>query len=259
MPTPKPGKVLDNKTLDNKTLDNKALDNKGSSYGDSGYGDSGNKILGKVVKSNSHCDYVVQLDDDMSTSSPPLPGDFGFGSFVKLANGDRPPIVGIIYNSQLVNPTFLNNGPRLSTEPDPVFAPDLIHETRTLLGVVLIGILENGLSGNGLSSNGLSGNGSSGAAPYGLQSIPRDVVPVNAAVICMDDAEIYRFHLDAAGKPQFRYYSLLLRYGGSFAAHLTEQVLQELIDFKLFAPPDQRALEMLCKELTWRNTMGTLR
>lgn len=200
------------------------------------------KVLGKVVKSNSHCDYVVQLDDDMSTCSPPQPGEFGFGSFVKLANGDRPPIIGIIYNSQLVNPTFLNNGPRLSSEPDPVFAPDLIHETRTLLGVVLIGTLEQ-----------------PSKQPYGVQSIPRDVVPVNAAVSCMSDAEIHRFHLDASGKPQFRYYSLLLRYGGSFAAHLTEQVLQELIDFQVFQPQDQRALEILCRELTWRNTMGTLR
>ncbi|NJR69691.1 MAG: hypothetical protein HC771_14275 [Synechococcales cyanobacterium CRU_2_2] len=204
----------------------------------------GTRTLGKVVKSNSHCDYVVQLDDDMSTSCPPQPGEFGFGSFVKLANGDRPSIVGIIYNSQLVNPTFLNNGPRLSSEPDPVFAPDLIHETRTLLGIVLIGILEADPSQTEI---------------YGVQSIPRDVVPVNAAVECMDDHEIYRFHLNAEGKPQFRYYSLLLRYGGSFAAHLTEQVLQELIDFNLFPPQDQRALEMLCKELTWRNTMGTLR
>ncbi len=204
------------------------------------------KVLGKVVKSNSHCDYVVQLDDDMSTSSPPQPGEFGFGSFVKLANGDRPPIIGIIYNSQLVNPTFLNNGPRLSSEPDPVFAPDLIHETRTLLGVVLIGTLEQTSQ-------------QSSKQPYGVQSIPRDVVPVNAAVSCMSDAEIHRFHLDESGKPQFRYYSLLLRYGGSFAAHLTEQVLQELIDFQVFQPQDQRALEMLCRELTWRNTMGTLR
>ncbi len=199
------------------------------------------QILGKVVKSNSHCDYVVQLDDIMSTSCPPQPGDYGFGSFVKLANGDRPPIVGIIYNSQLVNPTFLNNGPRLSSEPDPVFAPDLIHETRTLLGIVLIGTLETD------------------SRRYGNQGIPREVVPVNASVCCMDTEEIYRFHLDAQERPQFRYYSLLLRYGGSFAAHLTEQVLQELIQFQLFEPQDQRALEMLCKELTWRNTLGVLR
>lgn len=198
--------------------------------------------LGKVVKSNSHCDYVVQLHDRMSVGHPPEPDDCGFGSFVKLGNGDRNPVVGIVYNSQLLNPMFLNNGPRLSSEPDPVFAPDLINETRTLLGIVLIGKLEG-----------------EGANVHGEQGIPREVVPVNAPAACMSDDEIYRFHLDGDENPQFRYYNLLLRYGGSFAADLTEQVLQGLIAFQLFRHEEQRALETLCKELTWRNTMGSLR
>lgn len=198
--------------------------------------------LGKVVKSNSHCDYVVQLHDRMSVVNPPEPDDCGFGSFVKLGNGDRSPIVGIVYNSQLLNPLFLNNGPRLSSEPDPVFAPDLINETRTLLGVALIGTLVP-----------------SEAGFYGEQGIPREIVPVNTRVTCMGREEIHRFHRDLGDRPQFRYYNLLLRYGGSFAADLAEQVLQELIDLQLFAREDQRALETLCKELTWRNTLGSLR
>lgn len=197
--------------------------------------------LGKVVKSNSHCDYVVQLHDRMSVGHPPEPDDCGFGSFVKLGNGDRRPVVGIVYNSQLLNPMFLNNGPRLSSEPDPVFAPDLINETRTLLGIVLIGTLEG-----------------KGSAIHGAQGIPREVVAVNAPAACMSDDEIYRFHLDGSENPQFRYYNLLLRYGGSFAADLTEQVLQGLIELQLFRHEEQRALETLCKELTWRNTMGSL-
>lgn len=202
--------------------------------------------LGKVVKSNSHCDYVVQLHDRMSVGHPPQPDDCGFGSFVKLGNGDRPPIVGIVYNSQLLNPLFLNNGPRLSSEPDPVFSPDLINETRTLLGIALIGTL---VQAGPLGSEQL----------YGEQGIPREVVPVNTPVTCMGREEIYRFHLNGDGRPQFRYYSLLLRYGGSFATHLTEQVLQELIDLQFFAHTEQRALATICRELTWRNTMGSLR
>lgn len=197
--------------------------------------------LGKVVKSNSHCDYVVQLHDRMSVGHPPEPDDCGFGSFVKLGNGARRPVVGIVYNSQLLNPMFLNNGPRLSSEPDPVFAPDLINETRTLLGIVLIGTLEG-----------------KGSAIHGDQGIPREVVAVNAPATCMSDDEVYRFHLDSSENPQFRYYNLLLRYGGSFAADLTEQVLQSLIELQLFQHEEQRALETLCKELTWRNTMGSL-
>ncbi|HIK54829.1 MAG TPA: hypothetical protein IGS37_06670 [Synechococcales cyanobacterium M55_K2018_004] len=197
--------------------------------------------LGKVVKSNSHCDYVVQLDDQMAVADPPQADDFGFGSFVKLDAKDRHWAVGLIYNSLLVNP-FLNNGPRLSSEPDPLFTPDLINETQTLLGVVLVGWLER-----------------QGEVVYGVQGIPRVVVPVNTEVSTMTPEEIYRFHVTAEGRSQFSYYSHLLRCGGSFAPQLTQQVLKEIIDANLFTGADQRALEILCRELSWKTTMSAMR
>jgi hypothetical protein len=199
--------------------------------------------LGKVVKSNSHCDYVVQLDDELDVTHPPQADDYGFGSFVKLEEWQgRHWAVGIIYNTQLFNPMFLNNGPRLSSEPDPMFTPDLITETRTLLSVVLIGCIvrEN-------------------RASYGIQGIPRVVVPVNTPAYLMNKDEIYQFHLNEEIRPQFCYYSLLLRFGGSFAAQLTQQVLLELAESQLFSGAEQRALEVLCKELAWKNTMGAIR
>lgn len=198
--------------------------------------------LGKVVKSNSHCDYIVELDDEMSRDDCPKPDDYGFGCFVKLDGFDRHWAVGLIYNSQLFNPMFLNMGPRLSSEPDPVFAPDLICETRTLLWTVLIGTME--------LQNGDA---------YGIHGIPKVVVPVNTPVYKMTQDEIHRFHLNLEDRPQFCYYSHLLRCGGTFASQLTQQVLSELIDTNLFAGADQRALMVLCKELSWKNTMGVMR
>ncbi|MBF2003493.1 MAG: hypothetical protein IGS38_22565 [Synechococcales cyanobacterium M58_A2018_015] len=199
--------------------------------------------LGKVVKSNSHCDYIVQLDDQMDVNDPPQADDYGFGCFVKLENpGERHWAVGLIYNSQLFNPMFLSNGPRLSSEPDPLFTPDLINETRTLLGVVLIGALLG-----------------QGNAAYGSHGIPRVVVPVNTPAFLMTQDEIYRFHLNESKRPQFCYYSHLLRFGGSFATQLTQQVLKELVDSSLFPGAEQRALEILCKELSWKITMSAMR
>lgn len=199
--------------------------------------------LGKVVKSNSHCDYVVQLDDSMDVAEPPTADDYGFGSFVKL---EEPQVchwaVGLVYNSLLFNPMFLSNGPRLSSEPDPVFAPDLINETRTLLGVVLIGRLAQ-----------------TGDRSYGIHGIPRVVVPVNTLVFTMTQEEIYQFHLTLEQQPQFSYYSHLLRFGGNFAPQLTQQVLRELADSHLFSGDSQRALEILYRELCWKNTMGAMR
>jgi len=198
--------------------------------------------LGKVVKSNSHCDYVVELDDENSRADSPQPDDYGFGSFVKLESDDRHWAVGLIYTTQLVNPTFLNTGPRLSSEPDPVFTPDLVTETRTLLWTVLIGTLEKR-------------NGSS----YGVHGIPRIVVPINTPVCRMSQEEIHSFHLNEAGRSQFCYYSHLLKSGGIFAGQLMQQVLMELIESQLFSGADLRALQILCKELSWKNTMGVMR
>ncbi len=206
--------------------------------------------LGKVVKSNSHCDYVVQLDDAMDSNEPPTPDEYGFGTFVRFHGGttvdyrDRHWAVGLVYNTQLLNPAFMNFGPRLSSEPDPMFTPDLITEVRTLLSTVLIGVLTAAADDD---------------QAYGIHGIPPVVVPVHTPVYKMTAEEIHRFHLGTNQRPQFCYYSHLLKSGGSFASELTQQVLRQLVASNLFAGADQRALEILRKELSWKNTMGAMR
>ena len=197
--------------------------------------------LGTVVKSNSHCDYVVQLDTNRDVIDPPNASDYGFGQFVTLETEQPHWVVGIIYNSQLFNPAFLSSGPQLTTAPDPLFTPDLIQETRTLLSVVLVGSLH-----------------SQGKHAHGQQGIPRSVVPVNTPVYCMGAASRHQFHLGADGRPQFKYYGHLLSCGGTFATQLTQQVLTDLDDSGLFKDNDRRALQVLCKELTWKNTLGAM-
>lgn len=195
--------------------------------------------LGKVVRSNNHCDYVVQVDDVLEVKNPPTHDDYGFGSFVKLESDQRHWAVGLVYNTQLLNPMFLNSGPRLSSEPDPYFSPDLQNEVRTLLSVVLIGALDE--------QHG-----------YGNQGIPRVVVPVNTPVFRMSQEEVLRFHQDPRGQTQFAYYGLLLNSGGNFADHLIYQVLNDITP--MFADPaQQRALQILSKELSWKMTMGAMR
>ena len=197
--------------------------------------------LGKVVKSNSHCDYVVQVDDAQDVCSPPSPEACGFSQFVSFDN-DRHWAVGLVYNSQLFNPLFFNSGPRLSSEPDPLFTPDLVQETRTLLGVVLVGTLEG-----------------EGSQRYGVHGIPRVVVPANTPVHGMSPEQVHSFHRSAEGQTQFSYYSHLLRSGGMFAAQLAQQVLAELVASDLFTGADQKALMVLGKELSWKNALGAIR
>lgn len=206
--------------------------------------------LGKVVKSNSHCDYVVQVDDRLEVADPPSGSDYGFGSFVKLmVEDEREPVcaVGVVYNTQLFNPSFLNTGPRLSSDPSPIFAPDLQTEIRTLLNVALVGTLE--------LPPPIPAD--SRAKAYGAQGIPRLVVPVNTCSYAMTEDEIYRFHRTRAGDLQLTYYGLLLNNGGPFAQQLICQVLDQVSD--MFYGSQKRALEILSRELSWKITMGAMR
>lgn len=208
--------------------------------------------LGKVVKSNSHCDYIVEVDDRMSVRHPPLPEAYGFGSFVKLETEDRHWGVGVVYNTQLFNPAFLNSGPRLSSDPSPIYTPDLQSEIKILLSVVLVGTLE--------PPERIAHEKNESTAPiliYGYQGIPKLVVPMDTLAYKMSQGEIHQFHQDRQGEPQFAYYGLLLNCGGTFADHLIYQVLGEIIP--LFEGSQRRALEILSKELAWKMTMGAMR
>lgn len=200
--------------------------------------------LGKVVKSNSHWDYVVQLDDALDVELPPQPEDYGLGSFVKFEDELRHWAVGVIYNTQLFNPQFNQAGPRLNPDPDPVFTPDLVQETRVLLSAVLIGSL--------VSRNDLGVE-----VQFGQQGVPPTVVPINTPVSCLTVAELATFHRNPAGNAQFSYYAHLLRSGGPLATEIVRQIVQSLMP--IFNETERRALGILGQDLAWRHTLSSLR
>ncbi len=204
--------------------------------------------LGKVVKSNNHCDYVVEVDDRLTVKEPPVPEGYSFGNFVKLETKQRHWGVGVIYNTQLFNPAFLNSGPRLSSDPSPIYSPDLQSEIKTLLSVVMVGTLE---PPERLTLPDQDHH------CFGYQGIPKLVVPVNTFAYKMSETEVYQFHQDSSGNPQFAYYGLLQNCAGQFADHLIYQVLNEISP--MFNGSQRRALEILSKELAWKMTMGTMR
>ena len=93
-------------------------------------------IIGKIVKSSSHINYVCQIYGPLEIDVPPDVADYAFGHFVRVAVPSRPPdisrkrpekdqsmneefscyAVGVIYDTQLLNPAFGLLGPRLSNE-----------------------------------------------------------------------------------------------------------------------------------------------
>ncbi len=203
--------------------------------------------IGVIVNSNSHIDYVCQVFGPFEREQRPAPDAYAFGAFVAigLPTGHRPDgeadvaayddsraaeLVGVVYNTLLVNPNFGNLGPRLSSRTEQaVFTPDLIDETATLVGVLALGWQD---------ANGPQ------------QGTPRLAAEVNAAVRRLSDEEVRQFHRDAHGRPSLRYAATLLAQNNP----LVPALLLEIIDALggLF-PQEQAILRVMRDNVAWKS------
>lgn len=193
--------------------------------------------LGKLVSSSSHIDWICQIHGTSDIKSPPSVTDYAFGTFVRVSLGyDPSELVGLVYDTVLLNPEFGNLGPRLSPAPDlAVFSPDYLAEKVTLVGITAIGTLAP------------DGTATHGVPPLAAQS--------DTLVERMDDEAIRRFHRPIGGSQVVRigYAPLLLSLGNPLARHLLLNVVDRLA--ALF--PDQTAhLSVLRGELVWQTVIG---
>lgn len=194
-------------------------------------------LLAKIIKSNSHVDYLARVLDSFETGEAPKAEDYGFAQFVKIVVGSGE-AVGVIYNSQLINPEFGNYGPRLSTPPDlnSVFSPDYLNEQGVMIGVLLLGWRDE-----------------RGAH----QGVPRAVLPINSQVETMTADEIRRFHRDKNGSVQLGYYAHVTIHARDFAFQLLAAIADQL---EILLEESQRAgLSVLRRTLSWQQTVGGIR
>lgn len=192
--------------------------------------------IAKIVKSNSHVDYVGRVIDALDAAEPPAATDYGFAQFVSMPLGDQE-VVGVIYNSQLANPDYGNYGPRLSPAPDlSVLSPDYLNEQGLLIGILLLGWRE----GEGVH-----------------QTVPRRVIPVNQEIYRMTDEVVQSFHKDAEGRVQLHYYSQIILHAGLFAVPLIEAIIEQLEP--ACAPEERQRLCVLKQALVWQRTVGGMR
>ena len=191
--------------------------------------------MGKLVKSNSHTDYTCQVYGLGEVEAPPSPADYAFGTFARIPLGEsRGYLVGIIYDTVLLNPDFGNLGPRISPAPDlAVFSPDYLAEKVTLVGIAAVGTVA-----------------SDGTATHG---VPPLAAQIDALVERMDDDAVRAFHRETNGGVRLGYAPLLLTLGSPLARHLLLHVVDHLT--ALF--PDQAAhLSVLRGELAWQAMVG---
>ena len=194
--------------------------------------------IAKIVSSNSHIDYVARIIDALDTSEPPTAEDFGFAQFVSLPFEDATEIVGVVYNSMLVNPEYASFGPRLSPKPElGNFSPDYLNEQGFLIGILLLG--------------------AKGANDKILHGVPRRVVPAGQDVYKIDARQMKKFHSDENECLQIHYYSQIVAHAGLFAVPLLESIIEQLaLDC---SDADRQRLGVLKQTLAWQRTMGGMR
>jgi hypothetical protein len=193
--------------------------------------------IAKIVSSNSHIDYVARVIDSLDVAEPPAAEDFGFAQFVRLPVSEAAEIVGVIYDSILVNPEYSNFGPRLSPKPElGNFSPDYLNEQGVLIGILLLG---------------------SNAQGKILHGVPRRVVPAGQDVFRIEAGDVKRFHSDENECLQIHYYSQIVAHAGLFAVPLLESIIEQLtLDC---SEKDRQRLGVLKQTLLWQRTMSGMR
>lgn len=194
--------------------------------------------IAKIISSNSHIDYVGRVIDALDFADAPSAEDYGFAQFVSLPIETGENIIGVIYDSILINPEYSNYGPRLSPKPElGTFSPDYLNEQGFLIGILLLGSIDE-----------------SGKIIHG---VPRRVVPAGQDVFRIESAEVKRFHTDVNDCLQIHYYSQIVAHAGLFAAPLLEAIIEQL---KLdCTADDSKRLNVLKQALAWQRTVGGMR
>jgi hypothetical protein len=195
------------------------------------------KRIAKIVASRSHVDYVGRVIDKLDAESAPASEDYGFAQFVSLPVDESTETVGVIYDTQLVNPEYGSFGPRLSPPSElSILSPDYLNEQGVVVGVLLLGWRD---------------------AEGAHHAVPRRVIPVGQEILAMPDEEVLKFHRDAAGTLRLHYYSQVVSHAGAFALPLLEAILEQL---EAGATSEERQrFCVLRKSLAWQRTMSGVR
>ncbi len=193
--------------------------------------------IAKVVSSNSHIAYVGRVLEARDGEGVPSADDYGFGRFVAMPN-DGESVIGVICDSRLVNPEYMNFTPRTPSTPAlGGLRQDISDEKKALIGILLLGTLA--------------------ADGKPVQSIPERVVPAGQFVFMMEQKDIDDFHCGADGSVQLHYFPNLLANAGSLAVPLARTMIGQIT--VNCSESDRQRLAVMANALQWKQTFGDLR
>lgn len=229
-------------------------------------------VLGKIVKSDSHINYVCQIYGPREVEIQPAPADYAFGRFVRISirsgQVDDPEIaldralgirndpvtyaVGVIYDTILVNPAFGSLGPRLSNETQvELFSPDYISEKAVMIYVMVLGTMELRPQGDDETLATMHG-------------VPLFSLELGSEIEIMTDDEVRAFHFFSDGvvgpgaeqKPYLHmgYLPHIIAQRSSLLPMVTLRIIDQLE--QLF-PRNVALLSIVKRNFAWRLKVET--
>src|SRR5579883_1222088 len=228
-------------------------------------------FIGKIVKSDSHINYVCQVYGPHEVEVEPEPGDYAFGRFVRVATRsaqiDDPestldlalgrrqePVtyaVGVIYDTILLNPAFGSLGPRLSNETQvELFSPDYISEKAVLIYVMVLGMMEQRMLQPGQTE-----------ILSVMHGVPLLSLELGSEIETMDDEEVRAFHYfsDTHAPERKSYLHMgylphIIAQRNSLLPMVTLQIIDQLE--RLF-PENLSLLSIVKRNFAWRLKVET--
>src|SRR5258706_5592800 len=222
--------------------------------------------IGKIVKSDSHINYVCQIHGPVEFDQQPDPADYAFGLFVRIAirseqsddhdvslqltpgkrSESQKHAVGVIYDTILVNPAFGSLGPRLSNETQvELFSPDYISEKAVIIYVMVLGMIEQRLT--------LESEREILSVMHG---VPLLSLELGSVVETMTDDEVCVFHYFSDPEPTTKgqylhmgYLPHIIAQRSSLLPMVTLQIIDQLE--RLF-PQNLALLSLVKRNFAWR-------
>lgn len=191
--------------------------------------------IATIVSSNSHIDYIARIiDAPAGDGGLPDASDHCFGQFVSI-DGDRETVIGIIYDSRLVNPEYGSFAPRSGARAELArHNADFVREEGILIGILLLGTID----------------GSAKA----FHGVPGRIVPVGRDVSKADREIVKAFHTGKDGQVHLHYYPQVVANARQFALPLLNSIIDQVSADCADVEADR--LKVLRQSLAWQGTMG---
>src|SRR5256886_1204877 len=229
-------------------------------------------FIGKIVKSDSHINYVCQIYGPREVEVEPGPADYAFGRFVRVAvrsaltdtpdtriveralGKSQEPVtyaVGVIYDTILLNPAFGSLGPRLSNETQvELFSPDYISEKAVLIYVMVLGMMEQ----RPVTSNQLE-------ILSVMHGVPLLSLELGSEIETMTDEEVRAFHFfmnpddpDKGTYLHMGYIPHIIAQRNSLLPMVTLRIIDQL---ELLFPENLSVLSIVKRNFAWKLKVET--